>query len=284
MSSRDDSFTFTHSTHVRLNKKKPEQVYAMKTLERGLLHDMLQNCRMKLIHNDPEEHLVKFELSNCDVSLANALRRIMIADVPCCAIDDVYILKNSGVMQDEMLVHRLGLLPILHPGIADFKQYIKTDPNAQKTSENTLVFRLKVDAEMDDLKIGHNDCFFKNVMSSDLKWVPQGDLQKSWGPDEQPRCTLDDIVITRLGLHQGIEVEAHCILGVGSDHAKWSPVSTATYRMFPEIRFKKKGGVTGNLARELVKLHGDIFDLDENVPKEEGRWSCSCGSAMYVNL
>ncbi|EZG67804.1 putative DNA-directed RNA polymerase II subunit, partial [Gregarina niphandrodes] len=55
---------------------------------------------------------IKFTLKNCDVSFANALRRVMIAEVPTMAIDLVSIEENSGVLQDEMLAHRLGLLPI----------------------------------------------------------------------------------------------------------------------------------------------------------------------------
>ncbi len=51
--------------------------------------------------------------------------------------------------------------------------------------------------------------------------------------------------------------------GIGAVHAKWSPVATAGYRMMPEIRFKHPKGVRGELARDLVRLHGDIFDLEE---------------------
>ena len=268
----DDSmaFTFTHSTHVRLLKKKPEHVYAVKTLRHGLLRDVHDNCRITHVPPpptaDPEEtqDLVEFELSNCDVSIANALRRIMLADVPTCAIDDVYIRCNTGVMQDEMLAHRLGMIPILHPGIADFKAYDKTS-GEPKTSENTLVFRLKVSCGMADLKIGEHDSLYKNVYSSDLKWVPQGAVQEGWVGAMRPRCTLGDIVITRLGLNQSLDVEAHCVRGVGAVHAKWSPVATASYRMHPEIRFRHREGVVGEVARELVRLHGDIFDLEEVV-------------------
>lgn len=260
----DQSFTFTHSTHVRLLKKKPEQVYATKTLERGLLHDFKENCRIRMMSSDPEEHTIQFELKHCDVSIANALRRLMISYVPSCAIDAVYIRKNTGVMQDEMLAHRLGMIPIVHPGIANFETYDREKNDGQKTSANTLVFRLKVQCGMSDLQIGEHDSLFHNVTSADLKWVPQGEEQESWPEALRPRCTLDDIVITRLGLNQGIDLEAHCVKGIGAVHAKWSPVATAAYRMLPEIRFRHQDGITGSLARKLVALHGDIFDLAED--------------------
>ena len=47
-----------------------------------------------------------------DTPFANAFRRILIADVPTMAVEEVFIYNNTSVMQDEVLAHRLGLLPI----------------------------------------------------------------------------------------------------------------------------------------------------------------------------
>ncbi|WP_456374149.1 DNA-directed RNA polymerase subunit D [Methanocaldococcus sp.] len=46
------------------------------------------------------------------ISFSNAIRRIMISEVPTYAIEDVYIYENSSSMDDEILAHRLGLVPI----------------------------------------------------------------------------------------------------------------------------------------------------------------------------
>lgn len=48
--------------------------------------------------------------------VANSLRRIMLAETPTVAIEHVFILNNTSLISDEMLSHRLGLLPLnLHP-------------------------------------------------------------------------------------------------------------------------------------------------------------------------
>lgn len=44
-------------------------------------------------------------------SLANAIRR-SVAEIPTLAIDEVEIFKNDSALYDEMLAHRLGLVPL----------------------------------------------------------------------------------------------------------------------------------------------------------------------------
>jgi len=48
---------------------------------------------------------------------------------------------------------------------------------------------------------------------------------------------------------QEIEVEAHCIKGQGKEHAKWSPVGTAWYRMVPLVE----------LLRPITGKDADVF-------------------------
>ena len=55
--------------------------------------------------------ILRFKLKG-PLSFSNALRRIMISEVPTYAIEYVYIYENTSSMYDELLAHRLGLIPI----------------------------------------------------------------------------------------------------------------------------------------------------------------------------
>ena len=99
-----------------------------------------KTMRLEVTHSDDET--VEFDLSGVDVSFANALRRIMLAEVPTMAIETVYVEQNEGVVQDEVLAHRLGLVPIAADP-RDFEELL--DPE-DATDANTIVFGLEVRA------------------------------------------------------------------------------------------------------------------------------------------
>ena len=58
-----------------------------------------------------------------DASIANSFRRILLAEVPTMAIEKVHVFNNTSVIQDEVLAHRLGLIPLkANPNLFKFKK------------------------------------------------------------------------------------------------------------------------------------------------------------------
>ncbi|OBZ65907.1 DNA-directed RNA polymerases I and III subunit RPAC1 [Grifola frondosa] len=218
---------------------------------------------------------VEFDLVGVDASIANAFRRILIAEVPTIAIEHVYVWNNTSVIHDEVLAHRIGLIPLnVKPSHFDFRLQ-----NDLPTDRNTLVFRLQVACERDKNapKGSASPYINEYAKSGDLIWVPQGE-QESVFVNNIPAPTNKDIVLAKLRPGQEIDMELHGIKGVGKDHAKWSPVATASYRLHPLILLNPSKPVPAHLATKftncfstgVVKVDADgKVSIDErNLRKE----------------
>lgn len=55
---------------------------------------------------------MEFDLIGIHPFLANTFRRLIISDVPSMAFEKVHMYNNTSIIQDEVLSHRLGLIPL----------------------------------------------------------------------------------------------------------------------------------------------------------------------------
>ena len=150
---------------------------------------------------------MKLLLKGIDRVYANALRRFAISEVPCMAIDEIVIHENSSVLYDEILAHRLGLIPLT----TDLEGYILPQDCDCKTSLGCTKCRvlLVLDA----------------VATDEVKTIYSGDLVSE---DTRVKPYVDNIPIIKLAPSQKIKLEAYAKLGKGRHHAKWQPVTIST--------------------------------------------------------
>ncbi len=160
-----------------------------------------------LEHSD---NVVKMVLHNVPVKIANSIRRSVISLVPTLAIEKVIIFRNDSIMNDDMLAHRLGLIP-LKTSLDKIRELERTNGKV------SLV--LSVSAE------------------EDMRTVRSGDIVCK---DKDVEIISDEIDIVRLGKGESIQLEMEAVVGRGKDHAKWSPVTVAVVRGVPIIRFKRR--------------------------------------------
>jgi len=162
-----------------------------------------------------EGNLLRFYVSGLDTQVANGIRRVMMAEVPTMAIDDVIIVENTSPLRDEMIAHRLGLIPLK----TDLESYVSrevcdchSDLGCSKCSAT-----LTLEAEAPD---GVRNVYSKELRSSDPEVVP----------------VSGDVPILKLAKGQRIRLEAYARLGTGREHAKWQPVAVSTYKYAPVIK------------------------------------------------
>jgi DNA-directed RNA polymerase II subunit RPB3 len=70
-------------------------------------------ARVPKVHvREMEENAMQFEVRDTDCSTVNSLRRVIIGEVVTMAIDLVTFEENTSCINDEIIAHRLGLVPI----------------------------------------------------------------------------------------------------------------------------------------------------------------------------
>lgn len=133
------------------------------------LEDLNKNLKIDI--TSLNEETIEFDLVGVDVSIANALRRILLSEVPTVAIEHVWIAINSSIIQDEVLAHRVGLVPI------------KVDPKKldyvvgeDETDRDTIVFHFDVECKNETMTkpSGKEEYVNESALSGQLTWLPQG--------------------------------------------------------------------------------------------------------------
>jgi DNA-directed RNA polymerase subunit D len=193
------------------------------------------------------DDFMRFIVRGVSVPFVNALRRIMLTEVPAMAIDEVVILENSSILHDEILAHRMGLIPI------------KTDLDSYNLPEEC-----KCESEL-----GCNLCRANLTLETEATDkttnVYSGDL-KPENPDITPVSAK--IPIVKLAPEQRINLEAYARLGKGKKHAKWQPVSMCTYMYLPKIKIDVE---RCDACAKCVKVcpEGVLVDMAEGIKTQE---------------
>ena len=208
------------------------------------LFSKLTNIEIK---SKTKEELV-FDITGVDPTLVNTLRRIMIAEIPTMAIETVIINQNTSIIPDEILAHRLGLIPIL----ADADDFEEKKENEDFNEKNCIKFTLNVKCEKNKNGVVNNE----QIFSRDLNLEFLGDQKNKFYDNKTKKYTIglvnDDIYLNKLAPGMEIDLVCYCVKGIGRTHAKWSPVCTAYYKLLNKINIIKE--ISGNDAEELKQL------------------------------
>ncbi|MCP8307637.1 MAG: DNA-directed RNA polymerase subunit D [archaeon] len=180
----------------------------------------------------------------------NAIRRFAISEVPTMAIDEVVILENSSIMYDELIAHRLGLIPLK----TDLTRYVLPEECDCKSALGCPKCRvlLVLDAEATDKT--------RVVYSGDLK-----------SEDEFVKPISNSIPIVKLAPRQAIKLEAYARLGKGKEHAKWQPTIASVLKPISEeednymLYIESSGSLPASeiLTKAVEILHKKLLEFEE---------------------
>jgi len=178
--------------------------------------------KVEILRNEGNE--LAFSIEGISSAIANTIRRVIIAEVPTLAIDEITFVKNQTPFYDEIVALRFGLVPI------------KTDLNSYSTKEKgktkattELQFKLKVK--------GPKMVYSGDLKSKDAKCIP----------------VYDNIPIANLLEGKEMVLEATAILSNGKEHMKFSP-GICYYRNMP-VKFKS----LDDLRDDSYEIKDDSF-------------------------
>lgn len=183
---------------------------------------------MEIEFSSLDDTLARFTLAGASPAFANAFRRAMIAEVPTLAIEDVRIYDNTSALFDEMLAHRLGLIPI-KTDLATYTTQDKCACGGAGCPGCTVTYTLSVEGP-------------KMVMSSDL--IPQ---------DPRAPPVYDNIPIVKLIKGQKLVIEARATLNIGRIHAKWQPTLVCGYKNYPVVTINETCDACGLCVDECPR-------------------------------
>lgn len=188
------------------------------------------------------------------IAYANAIRRILISELPSLAIEQIEISENTSVLPDEIIAHRLAMLPI-YSEKAD--SLFKVDQCLCKTlcEKCSISFTLNVNANMGE-KNKDDDIRF-DVYSNSIKTNNSNNLF--------PINSL----LHSLEKNQSLKIKGNIIRGIGMDHSKFTNV-IVSYKYDinnknRETEFWKEHDTTINNEWHIKQDEPNLIERDELV-------------------
>ncbi len=184
------------------------------------------------------EREMQFLLEESNPQFANALRRIMISEIPVLAIDTVDFFENDSIFYDEVIAHRLGLIPLV---FEPKKFHFKEEHKDGKTCSL---------------------CVVKFIINKKGPGIVYSKDMKSDDPEVKP--LYDNIPIIELFDDQKLRLEAFASLGLGKKHARYQ-AANAWYRYYPIAKLKgelkNSKEVMDACPKKAIKIEGKKVSL-----------------------
>lgn len=196
-----------------------------------------------VVEGTKSEASVSFEMKGVHRSLANSLRRTMMMDVPVVAIEVIETHENDTDLSDEVLAHRLGLVPFVSDGCDEELFYRgNCDCGGNLCEMCSIRYRFRV-IENDPHAIG---------VGSELDLRRSPEVQRASSRlNPVPRDRRERIVLSKMRKGEEIDMIAYAIKGTASEHAKWQAAVNPAFRYKVNVEYRPKS--TQLLSSDQIK-------------------------------
>jgi DNA-directed RNA polymerase subunit D len=192
--------------------------------------------KIKILEKNDTE--LRFLLEDSNPQFANALRRVTIGEIPILTIGTVDFTTNDSVLYNEIIAHRLGLIPI----VFDTEDFELKEDSEEGSSSTEVIFAIN--------KKGPGMVYSKDMKSSN--------------PSVKP--LYDNIPIVELFGDQKLKLEASATLGKGVNHARYQAASTF-YRYYPSAKVNGKIANVDEVIRacpkDAIKFSDDKISVSD---------------------
>ena len=188
-------------------------------------NEFTANPRVEILSN-PKDDELKFTLSEVNVSIANALRRIILSEIPIVVFrvspsdkNKCSVIANTCGLNNEIIKHRLSCIPIHIKDVDTFpiKNYIM-ELNVQNNTDTTIY-------------VTSNDFVIKDLVTG--KPLPGDKIIEIFPADD---ITGDYIDFVRLKAKSAEEIQGKIInltsefdIGTAKEDGAYNVVSTCAY-------------------------------------------------------
>ncbi len=212
---------------------------------------------MKIEMLDKKKDRISFILRDASPHFANTLRRTIINEVPTMAVEFVEFTKNTSAFYDEMIAHRLGLIPLK----TDLKSYELPEQCSCKGEGCAKCQAIGI-LKIKDIK-GPT-----TITASEIKFK-----------DPAIKPAFPDMPILLLLKGQELECELTAVLGKGKEHSKWIPAHVH-YRYMPDIEI----GKVENPQDVADSCPVNVYEVKSNKLNVKNLNACHlCGACVDVS-
>ena len=257
----------------------------------------MKQAKISVKEHDKEKNILECNIDETHTFVINALRRVIIAELDCVGIPDTYkengdntpgvfIKENTGRLHNEIIRHRLSMLPI-KISLPEIQEYdYKFTLNAENTSSSTLnvyssdikIFKKKkrlepleyhklLESQSEDEKLD---------IEKILKWeeidgshtsrkgiIPTDTILDSSEITKKVSTKKASILITRLFRGESLTAEMFPTVSYAHEFAGFSPISKCTY--MHKIDDKKKDAKWKHIMDVTKEQIQDKDELEKKI-------------------